>query len=473
VKALLALLLFTPFYVVNQLHFPFEFTIKGLNVFNVLFFSILFILMAKGIKSDSPAPLKGPFYFLLFMLAWGFIVGVADDPSAWVADLTEFKTAIFYILLYFLYFRAVQDEKTLRYVFIAVMFTAFVASLEAVREGIDYGFGVYNETRRASGPFGVNYWAANRAAAYYVIFVPIFLALYVSFRSRPMIRLLCLFCIFVGVMGDFVTYSRQSYFIMSALFLFVTLRKNKLVAVAILIALANYEAWAPDAVIERIQMTDQSNVDKPAAPSGTSASGGGEQRYDQSTESRMIIWEGAWRMMQDYPLGVGLNHFKRHIGDYVPEYAGYDAHNVYVRTAAEASLLGPISMIVLLAATYFLGRRLEKGNFNEEANGLGLGLQLASVGMLMSNIYGSRFFDGDVVGNFWVLAALAARSLVLNERAAKAAAAANLLAVHKAAPGLGVAAAATNVKTAKAAGAAAQQLSAGEPSGQGRVAKPR
>ena len=51
--------------------------------------------------------------------------------------------------LYFVFFHAVRDETSLRYMFYTVLFVAAVAGLEAIREGIDYGFGVYGEIKQA------------------------------------------------------------------------------------------------------------------------------------------------------------------------------------------------------------------------------------------------------------------------------------------------------------------------------------
>lgn len=389
------------FYTVYQNYFPIEFTIPGLNIYNCLFLGALFIAMFKGIHSKESPPGKGAFIYLFVMLSWGYLIGVIDDDSTAMADLVELKTSVFYILAFYLYYRAVQDMKTLRIVLVVVLFTAFLAELQAVRQGLDYGLGAFNETRRAAGPFGTAA-RANSCAAYFVIMVPVAAALLLELKRGWKVRTLLLVSVGMGVFGLFVTYSRQGYFILGLILLYLTFRKNLGLALILCLVLASYQVWAPDAMIQRIEMTKQDEDAKPSKD-------GEEQKYDESTESRFLIWDGAYQMMGDRPLGVGLNHFQRHIGKYVPRYAGYDAHNNYIRMAAEATPIASFAMVVLIIRLFILGLQAERVDRSDSSRALGLAMQAAMMGVLMSNFYGSRFFDGDVTGSVWILAALVSR----------------------------------------------------------------
>jgi hypothetical protein len=199
--------------------------------------------------------------------------------------------------------------------------------------------------------------------------------------------------------------------------LYLTFRKNLGLALILCLVLASYQVWAPDAMIQRIEMTKQED-DGRAKP----RKDGEEQKYDESTESRFLIWDGAYQMMGDRPLGVGLNHFKRHIGKYVPKYAGYDAHNNYIRMAAEATPIASLAMLVIIFRFFVLGLQVERVDRSPTSRAMGLALQAAMIGVLLSNFYGSRFFDGDVTGSVWIFAALVARyrQLKLDENALKA-----------------------------------------------------
>jgi len=42
------------------------------------------------------------------------------------------------------------------------------------------------------------------------------------------------------------------------------------------------------------------------------------------------------------------------------------------------------------------------------------------VALMLGNIYGSRFLDGDVMGNFWILSGLLAKYVVLRREESEA-----------------------------------------------------
>jgi len=70
-----------------------------------------------------------------------------------------------------------------------------------------------------------------------------------------------------------------------------------------------------------------------------------------------------------------------------------------------------------------LARRVGKLDASEETQLFARAFSIAVLGVVASNLFGSRIFDGDVMGNFWILAALIARYYTLmlekNSRDAK------------------------------------------------------
>jgi O-antigen ligase len=408
-------------YLPNQQLFRIEFTIKGLNVINVLFLLALTLMLMVKPKSGTSAPLKGPFYFFFAMLVWGYLVGVMHDPSEWVNDLTVLKNSIFYMLLFFLFYHAANDMKTVRFVFAVVLFVTFVASVQGLRQALDYGIAVYNETRRVSAPFGWSYTNANRAAVFFVIFLPMFAAVALFYKSKPMYRLVAAGCLALGAFVVFFTYSRQAYFILALLALLLAVRRSVFLASLIMVALLTFESWAPETAVERLQSTTQSeDGGGHAAPRAGAEPAAGEGAYDESTESRFIIWEGAAQLIAERPWGIGLNHFKREIGAYVPTYRNMDAHNFYVLITTEAGLLGPVATLTLIFGLWRLGRRVEKVDASDESKLLGVGFTMSVIAVALGNVYGSRFLDGDVMGNFWILAGIVARYHALAKQASAA-----------------------------------------------------
>jgi hypothetical protein len=409
--ALKYLLMFTIFYIPNQRMFP-DFSLTGLNITNLLFAAILILIMRSKVKAQSRAPLKKQFVFFFLVLTWGFLIGQVYDASTTLADFQVLKNAMLYMLLYFLAYYSVHDKKTIKFLFFVILFTTFFDIYLGLRQVLDYGYN-YNEMRRVAAPFSWNSTDANRSSAFYTIYLTLFGATALYFRSNPTVRWLALACLAFGIFVNFFTYSRQSYGILAALALILTFRRNALLAVIIMIALFNYHLWLPDSVIERIDMTMQTKDSMPgvvAAPLN--------QELDASTESRFIIWGGAAQIIMRNPWGIGLSHFPRTIGTYVPEFAHFDAHDYYVLCTAESGILAPIAVLLLLFGLYGLGRSIAKLDDSAESKVYGIGLSLAAMAVAMVNIYGSRFVDGNLMSNFWIFAGLAARyrSLTLEAR---------------------------------------------------------
>lgn len=388
-----------------QNHITVDFGIKGINLTTLLFFAAVWLTSSLKSKPTAPPPLKGFLYAFFAGLIWSFVIGQMRDSSTMMDDLTVVKNMLFAMMLYFVTYNACGDKRTRQVVFAALLGVTALVTIHVWRQAIDYGIGVYNESRRASGPFGPDARASNRAAAYFIIFLPVMLSAALYFQHWKS-RLFAMVFTVLGIAGVFFTYSRQAYFVVALLFAYLAIRRNWMLALMVLALILSYESWAPQGVIDRIASTHAED-------------GQGEGKLDESTESRFIIWAGAGELIARNPLGIGLNHFKRSIGEFAPDYAGYDAHNNYVRYTTEGGIPGIITMVALLLAVFALSLRVLKADDSNETRLLGMAFHVSILGVILSNIYGSRFFDEDIMGGFWMLAGLAARHLaVAREEAA-------------------------------------------------------
>ncbi|MFP3982486.1 MAG: O-antigen ligase family protein [Desulfurivibrionaceae bacterium] len=90
---------------------------------------------------------------------------------------------------------------------------------------------------------------------------------------------------------------------------------------------------------------------------------GGEnlvQTRDTSAANRLIAWRGAWAMVQDYPLGVGVGSFFDFIGQYEPSIPGKDTHNTYFRCLAELGFVGFFVLMLLIVNAFWMLFSLDK-----------------------------------------------------------------------------------------------------------------
>ena len=409
-RSLTYLLMFTVFYIPNQRIFP-DFSLTGVNITNLLFIAILALIIRNKKRDHTPAPLKKQFIFYFLILTWGFLIGQAYDMSRLFADFQALKNAVLYMLLFFLAYYAVQDTKTIKLLFLTILFTVFFDTYLGLRQVLDYGLG-YNEARRVAAPFSWNSTDANRSAAYYTVYLIPLAATALYYRSSRLVRWGALACAVFVIFVNFFTYSRQSYGIITVLLLTLTMRRNVLLGFLIIVALFNYHAWLPDSVIQRIDMTVTTNDAMPGVVAAPLT-----KELDDSTESRFIIWSGAGQIVEHNPWGIGFNHFGRNIGTYAPAYTNYDAHNYFILTTTENGILAPVALLLLLLGLFRLGRNVEQLKNGSDAKVYGVALWLGVVAVAMVNIYGSRFVDGNLMSNFWIFAGLVTRYRVIQMQA--------------------------------------------------------
>jgi hypothetical protein len=401
------LLYFQLLYVVNQVHFPWETGIPALAPTNLIFILVLLALSSAPPDEINPEPmLKKPLLYFFGALGFAFLWAQVRAFNDIVDDMTYVKNAVFFPLFYFMYLRCKMDEKNTRLLIIWVLVIAAVAGLEAVREGFDYGFGHYNPFRRASGPFGVDWHHANRAGVFYGMFMPMFVALALFLRGQKLWRLGAIGGIVLLAGGSLFTYSRQSYFLCILAFVLLFIRKSIIATVIISVTLVSLAGYLPDSVFQRVEETKQQGKH-------------GEEEVDVSTASRFEIWGGAMEMLAHNPLGVGLNRFKKEIGSYC-SYKGFDAHNFFVLTLAEAGPQGLFTWLLVIWTLYKLSRwlRMNAGDDDPEMKALALGFTVAIFCMALGGIYGSPHFEGAIMAPFWALAGLLER--YMNLKLAKA-----------------------------------------------------
>ncbi|GAP66370.1 O-antigen polymerase [Mizugakiibacter sediminis] len=382
-------------YLVNQIHFPTELGVKGLNVANLMFLLALLMLPRRLPREQEPPMLKGALLGFFAVLVIAFAVAQLVRPGNLLADVTYLKNAVFYPLFYFLFLAAVRDMRTVKFLLFMVLLVAAVASLEAIREALDYGIGTFAENHRSAGPFGMDYRSANRAGVYYAMFLPLFFSVALNLRNRKWVRLLALGGALLTAAAVVFTYSRQSYFIALAGIAILLMRRGVFTALLLGTVIAYSITLLPSGVTERVEQTQQTGDY-------------GQEELDPSTASRFEIWKGAVSMWSEQPWGIGLDRFKQEIGNY-SGFKHFDAHNFYVLTLAECGIQGLVALLVLAAALLRLARRARRQALDAESRTLAWGFSVCTICMLLGNLYGSPFLEGSVMGDYWILCALTER----------------------------------------------------------------
>ncbi|MDQ0205182.1 O-antigen ligase family protein [Pectinatus haikarae] len=83
-----------------------------------------------------------------------------------------------------------------------------------------------------------------------------------------------------------------------------------------------------------------------------------QQTGYQSNRERLLMWQSAWQMFQDYPaFGVGVNNFYQQYRDKYKEPTAVEtpwhAHNLILNSLAETGAVGSVGLIVLFIYLYY------------------------------------------------------------------------------------------------------------------------
>lgn len=375
----------------------FQFTpLPGVNLLNIFFVIALILFFAAKPKFTDPprsAPLRNYLFFFWLVSLMAMLNGmIRGDVPASLNDIIFFKNHVFYMGLYFLYFHAVRDRKTLDWIYWALIIVTAVAGLQAVRQYMALGATSYSTGARVSGPFGHGWQSSNTAGVFYAQYAPIIFG-ELLYQKRKFLKLGLAGAMAITVLGLFYTYSRKSYYALAAGVMLMGASASKAVLVVIASVVLSFPVWAPDSAVERLLGSEEQQET-------------GEK--DESTESRYVLWEGAIAMWQDNPMGVGLERFKHHIGSYSP-ISNLDAHNYYVLVLAEMGPLGEFAYLLMIFMMYREGSKLAKVARSAREKALASGFKGAMVAFIIANTFGSAFNFGDMMGNLWVLTALVSR----------------------------------------------------------------
>lgn len=391
----------------NLLYFPPNAGLPGLNPANLLLI-LLLVALAFSRPWDGPVATTGvltpPLLFWFFSLVVAFFVAVSTMPIDLMADVVHLKNVVFYPLLYFVYRRCRQDLQGTRQLIYLTMAVAVAAGVDAAIDGLSFDIDNYSDEQRTAGPFGAKN-ASNRAGVFYAMFLPLLFAMAIFLRGRPWWRLAAIAGCVILAFAIMVTFSRQAYLIALVGLALLLLRRHVALAVMIAVLAIPTAALLPDAVVDRVTSTEQYDAV-------------GAARLDESTESRFLIWAGAWKMWKAHPAGVGLNRFPRYIENY-SDVSARDAHNVYILMLAECGPLGVLAIAWLLWRLLRLGLavRWSGGPSDVEARALGIGFTVATLAMALGNVYGSPLLEGLVMGNFWILCGLLEHYALLKRHA--------------------------------------------------------
>lgn len=339
--------------------------------------------------------------------------------AEFIVPLKRWLTPVF---LYFIAFGLIKNEKVLKNTIIIVMIVVAVAGLLAVKEGIDIGDTGSLDSSRVGGLAQ----QPNMMGAFFVYYMFLYLGFfYYNWTKIKSWSLLIPFLIcFRGIQ---VTFSRGALLAFAFGLTVISFFKSKILfsvmclGILIMFLIPQFLPGSMRYAIDRTSrdegMSFEEIASTPIAEKTEVWRGSFEDGLDASSAIRLAIWKGAVEIIKDNPWwGVGYGVFPYVIPYYTSGVGERDAHNTYLIIAAEMGI--PVLVVFLLIIvslfknTFWLFKRVE----DKFIKAVALGMLGGIAGMLVANMFGSRFESEEVSAYFWILAGLIIRAVIMKKR---------------------------------------------------------
>ncbi|MCL5271474.1 MAG: O-antigen ligase family protein [bacterium] len=360
----------------------------GVNYANVMMILMalgwIFHRLARGRRVVLPSPLNLPMALFLAWTYFGVVWGTLSQPEVTFEMGNKFYLQfangflMFWFALHLLGTRRAARGAIFAIALVApLVFRVFYSQLHSILVWH------YRDDLRINGPFV--YVGSNELGAFFV-YAAIFLLIYAFWRQRLWQRLYFLGAAAMYIYGILFSYSRGSQLaFIVALGLAASVR-YRFVLLLMAVAWLTMPMWVPPSVKDRWDMTEQNG------------------QLDPSAASRSTFWKVAWDIFLEHPVtGSGLGTFK------ILNPYHMDAHNIYMRVLAEQGAIG-LGLLVaiwvtILRIAHLLWRRAPEPHDRH----VGFCLLIATLGLMIANVFGDRFSHYVMIGQFWVLVGLAAR----------------------------------------------------------------
>lgn len=234
------------------------------------------------------------------------------------------------------------------------------------------------------------YLGPNHYGAFFAHYIFILIGIFLLDKSKIR-KVVFIGIILLSIRCLIYTYSRGAYLGLLTGILFIGIVKDKRLIILLVAFMIFWRFLVPISVVERVDMLYNQNG-----------------QLEESAESRLILWEEAWRMFTESPLlGQGFNTFRS--GEY------RDTHNYYMKMLAELGILGLLVFLWLLYISFIMGLKLYQESNDWLLKGLGLGFAACVVSVAVTNVFGDRWSYLPLGAYYWIFLGLVTRGRIMNK----------------------------------------------------------
>ena len=367
--------------------------VPGLNTLNAMLLGVFGMWVVHRVLARQPISRKPWLGWSVLALGIMMVISLARGAAFPVAGYDTRKAALLLsrtfttLVPYFIALLMVRNNRDSGRLFGGVVVALIAETITAMWFG-EWGGG------RAKGSMG----QPNVLGAFTSISTVLVGAVLLAQR-RWLPRLVLLAAAVGGAYATVLTISRGSLIALMVGLLYVAVRSSKVLTVAILVVLATAPAWAPESVKERVLSTQQQDEESD------------EVELEGSAQARIDTWKATIQVASDHWLdGVGfgaLPYVLIDTGKRMGLSHTHDStHNTFMRMLGEMGVPGLLIYIALLVSCWTLGAAGIKAARTPYERQLAVGLQGATLAMMINCWFGDRFFELDIMCAFWIACAL-------------------------------------------------------------------
>jgi len=251
--------------------------------------------------------------------------------------------------------------------------------------------------------------ARNVSGAFLAIYASFVIGAYLAYRGMPR-RHWFLVLSLVAAIPSLGTRSRGAVVALGTAAAVVTLLRNRVLFVVLIVLALTYQAWMPASMLARFE-------------EGVEVEDLGNLKVANSAAQRLEYWKAGFRALAAHPLGVGLGMFPVTVPQYglIGELKGYvfkNAHNSFVMFLVEFGI--PAFLVLVFTFLRFAIRAIAVLRNDEDpfVRVVAFAALTGLIAMSAASVFGNYFFRLDVSGILWIhMGMLARRAVVLSPAA--------------------------------------------------------
>lgn len=337
-----------------------------------------------------PSPLNVPVTAMLISIYLGMVLTsltLPGAPSAFDPLGEPFKRYLQFLNIFLLFFVAAGMIDSRRKI-MGLLLVLCLVSLPAVRafrsDLLSTMSWHYSDNMRVRGPF---VWIGSNELGAFFVYGALFLGVFgMGVRNLPgkgvFFGAAALYC--YGILYSFSRGTQLAFLAALSLVAFIRYRFTLVLLIVLMLA---SPLWLPTSVKERWLMTTDENG-----------------QLEESAQSRKEFAATAWNLFLTSPLvGHGVGSYQ------VLNPAAMDTHNHYMRTLSESGLVGMALLLMLWFGVLKISYGLWLRAVHPFDRQYGLCLLIATLGLMIANLFGDRFTHFAMIGQYWVLVGMGAR----------------------------------------------------------------